>query len=623
MKSNFFSRFLKVIAVILVLVQFGCGPSADKVRQPSEEESKALALAKQGDAAATKEDFSTAANRYISAAKLVSGSDSIQFKIKAAGYMLQAGQDSRAVSLLDKIDPEELDSQLSAKYKFVRSRLAYNSGDLLGALALIDEKGLKVPIYEFYDFRSKLYQSEKMFLDAARDLVSAGEYIETPFEVAEIQIRIWDLISKVSESRINFMMPPAPDEFGGWIELAYFVKQNSSNVNALTKEIEKWKARYPKHPASLYLVENLIAEYQNRFKIPTKIAVLLPCGGKYSAAASAVRDGILTGYFKDFRAERPEVVFYDTENTLDSIATIYRQAVKDGADLVLGPLRKKVLADLAAIDNLPTPVLGLNYLPEYQESKANFIQFGLLPEDEAEQAAVYAHEDGYNNAVVLVPNTEWGQRQADAFAEKLEELGGKVLETNFFDPKANDFSRSIKSLLNIDESGQRYRTLVSTFGKRVEYEPRRRQDVDFIFLAATPRQARLVRPQFNFHLASRIPIYATSAIYSGNRDQKADQDLNGASFVDMPWVLNAANDNNHIEMSSYWPNRMKRYQRLFALGLDAYQLIPELPAMIINSDTKKKANTGILNVENNRIRRALEIADFRRGKPQLRWQDAQ
>ncbi|THB74323.1 MAG: hypothetical protein D6B28_02210 [Gammaproteobacteria bacterium] len=627
MKINFFSqsfsRIVRIIAIAAVLIQLSCAPSPDQIRQPSEEERQAKVLMQQGDLAAKKEDFATAADRYVSASELVSGEDAIEYKIIAAGLMLKAGQDKRAVELLNTIDSEKLDVELSAQYKFVRARLAYESGDLLGALALIDEKDIKVPSFEFYDFRSKLYLSEKMYLEAARDFVAAGSYLETPIDLAANQIKIWDAISRVSESRINFLMPPAPDEFGGWIELAYFVKQNSSNVKALISEIEKWKMRYPTHLASLYLIENLIAEYQNRFKIPTNIAVLLPLSGKYSAAASAIRDGILAGYFKDFRAERPEIVFYDTDNTLDSAATIYRQAVGDGADLVLGPLRKNILEDLAAVDNLPTPVLGLNYLPEYYEPKPNFIQFGLLPEDEAVQAAIYAYEDGYKNAVVLVPNTDWGQRQADAFANKLEELGGKVLEENYFDTKVNDFSRSIKALLNIDASGQRYRALVSTFGKKVEFEPRRRQDVDFIFLAATPRQARLVRPQFNFHLASRIPIYATSSIYSGVEDTKADQDLNGASFVDMPWVLGSDNNNDHIEMRAYWPNRMKRYQRLFAMGLDAYQLIPNLAAMITNSDIRKKSNTGILNVENNRIRRTLDIADFRRGKPQLRWKDAQ
>ncbi len=627
MKSNFFSKsvtcFIQLFVIVMVLIQVGCGPSPDYIRPPSEQEKQAKILMQQGDAAANKDDYVIAADRYISASKLVSGTDSIQYKIKAADYMLKAGQDKRAVALLDKIEADKISTDLSAQYKFVRSRLAYESGDLLGALTLIDEKGLKVPSYEFYEFRGKLYLSEKMYLESARDLVAAGAYLETPIDLAANQIRIWDAISRVSESKINFLMPPPPDEFGGWIELAYFVKQNSSNVTNLINEIEKWKIRYPSHPASLYLIENLISEYQNRFKIPTKIAVLLPLSGKYFAAAAAIRDGILSGYFKDFRQERPEVVFYDTETTLDSAVTIYRQAVSDGADLVIGPLRKEVLSDLVAIDNLQTPVLGLNYLPEYQEPKANFIQFGLLPEDEAEQAAVYAYEDGYKNAVVLVPNTDWGQRQSDAFAAKLEELGGKVLETNYFDPKVNDFSRSIKALLNIDDSGQRYRTLVSTFGKKVEFEPRRRQDVDFVFLAATPRQARLVRPQFNFHLASRLPIYATSSIYSGTKDEKADQDLNGASFVDMPWVLNADKIDDRIEMNAYWPNRMKRYQRLFALGLDAYELIPSLPSMITNSDIKKTANTGILNIENNRIRRTLDIADFRRGKPQLRWKDAQ
>lgn len=627
MNSNFFSRstkfFTRTLALVSVLFLLNCAPPAEQVRQPTDEEKQSAALVLQAETASNKGDYATAADRYISAAELAPIEQAAEYRIKAASFMLKAGQDRRAVELLDLIDASKLKLHLQYEYKFIKARLAYESGDMLGALTLIDDKELMVPSYEFYDFRSNLYLAEKMYLDAARDLVAAGKYLQTDLELAPNQIRIWDAISKVTASRINFMMPPAPDEFGGWIELVYFVKQNSSNVIKLISEIEKWKVRYPSHPASLYFIENLVAEYQNRFKIPTKIGVMLPLTGKYAGAAAAIREGIVAAYYKDFRMERPEVVFYDTNNELESVVSIYRQAVTGGADLVIGPLRKTVLAQLAAMENVEVPILGLNYLQEYQESKPNFIQFGLLPEDEARQAAKYAIEDGYKNAIVLVPNTDWGQRQADAFSKSLEELGGEVLETNFFDPKANDFSRSIKALLNIDASSQRYKTIRATLGKKIEFEPRRRQDLDFIFLAAKPTQARLVRPQFNFHLASRIPIYATSSIYSGVQDTKADQDLNGASFVDMPWVLNSASIDEYRELSSEWPKRMKRYQRLFALGLDAYNLIPDLAAMITNSDTKKTGFTGILQIENNRIYRSLDIADFRRGKPELRWKDAQ
>lgn len=627
MNSNFFFRstkfFTRTLTLVSVLFLLSCAPPAEQVRQPTDEERQSAALVLQAETASNKGDFATAADRYISVSELASTEQAIEYKIKAAGFMLKAGQDKRAVELLDSIDASKLKPHLQYEYKFIKSKLAYQSGDMLGALTLIDDKKIMLPSYEFYDFRSNLYLSEKMYLDAARDLAAAGKYLQTDLELAPNQIRIWDAISKVTASRINFMMPPAPDEFGGWIELVYFVKQNSSNVTKLISEIEKWKVRYPSHPASLYLIENLVAEYQNRFKIPTKVGVMLPLTGKYAGAASAIREGIMAAYYKDFRMERPEVVFYDTNNQLESAVSIYRHAVTDGADLVIGPLRKTVLAQVAAMENVEVPILGLNYLQEYQESKSNFIQFGLLPEDEARQAAKYAIDDGYKSAVVLVPNTDWGQRQADAFSKSLQELGGEVLETNFFDPKANDFSRSIKALLNIDASSQRYKTIRATLGKKIEFEPRRRQDLDFIFLAAKPTQARLVRPQFNFHLASRIPIYATSSIYSGVQDTKADQDLNGASFVDMPWVLNSASIDEYRELSSEWPKRMKRYQRLFALGLDAYNLIPDLAAMITNSDTKKSGYTGILQIENNRIYRSLDIADFHRGKPELRWKDAQ
>ena len=74
-----------------------------------------------------------------------------------------------------------------------------------------------------------------------------------------------------------------------------------------------------------------------------------------------------------------------------------------------------------------------------------------------------------------------------------------MLEAQRYDGRETDFKAPIQQLLNLDQSRQRHQGLVRTLGRQLEFEPRRRQDAQFIFLAASSRKAREIRPQIQFH----------------------------------------------------------------------------------------------------------------------------
>ena len=86
---------------------------------------------------------------------------------------------------------------------------------------------------------------------------------------------------------------------------------------------------------------------------------------------------------------------------------------------------------------------------------------------------------------------------AGAFSEAWETLGGEIAEEQAFGKEDQEISTAIKRMLNVDESQQRARQLRWLLGGDMEYEPRRRRDVDFVFMAAFPRQARQIRPSFS------------------------------------------------------------------------------------------------------------------------------
>ena len=162
-------------------------------------------------------------------------------------------------------------------------------------------------------------------------------------------------------------------------------------------------------------------------------------------------------------------------------------------------------------------------------------QFALDPEEEARQVAQRVTRDGRMRGLVLLPNNEWGQRVFRAFDTELKTLGGAIAGLRFYDPAARDYSEPITQLLLIDESRARANALSAALGTRLEFEPRRRGDAQFVFIGAQPVQGRSLRPALRFISPTILPIYATSDIFEP--DAQANNDLEGVIFPDMPWVI--------------------------------------------------------------------------------------
>jgi outer membrane PBP1 activator LpoA protein len=294
--------------------------------------------------------------------------------------------------------------------------------------------------------------------------------------------------------------------------------------------------------------------------------------------------------------------------------------VAEGAAFVIGPLAKSAVATLARRRELEVPVLSLNYLPEDSSARtpSRMYQFGLLPEDEARQAAEAAIQNDHFNAVALVPDGDWGRRMLEAFGRRFEELGGVLLGAAQYNSRATDYARPIQSVLNLDRSYARERRLQSTIQRNVRFEPRRRQDVEIVFVAAMPRQARLLEPQLEFHRAADLPAYATSHVFSGTPDPDADWDMNGLYFTEIPWLLDNLRtpDRLYRAVSSHWPAIHAQYPRLYALGIDAFSVLPHLERMGADTGSGLAGRTGRLTLdERNRIHRQLQWAWFDEGVP--------
>jgi len=266
---------------------------------------------------------------------------------------------------------------------------------------------------------------------------------------------------------------------------------------------------------------------------------------------------------------------------------------------------------------MPVPTLALNYGDPGGGAIEDLYQFGLAPEDEIMQAADTAWAAGHRNAAVLTPAGEDYQRIQDTFVSYWNALGGRVVSIDNF-AEARDYSPVIKRIFSIDASEARAEQIRSLIPRtNIEFVPRRRQDVDFIFLLANPSEGRQIKPTLTIHFAGDVPVYAMPSVYDGGTNPAGNQDLNGIIFNDAPWILENA-DPLKSAANTAWAPASGPVQRLRAMGVDAYRLYLRMEHMRAHPYMRLNGATGSLSIKpDGGIHRTLRNAIILNGEASL------
>ena len=545
-------------------------------------------------------------------------------QIRAAEAVLQPKTKLQAQQYLRAIDERLLTKDLLVRKRVASAELALLNGHAQVALDTASDK--LINLSEKYNphllaVRAKAFKNAGKLKHSIETRIALNLLLSEPTQLKKNNELIWQTLLNTNNAELNSWSANNNLELAAWLNLVAIQKRSHENQPSLDSEIQQWRVNYPNNKIPNHIIDSIISDYVSFHIAPNKIALLLPLTGRYSRVAEAVYAGITAAReFDEAFNPVPELVIYDTGDDSSSALSYYQQAVSEGADFIIGPFQKDAVRNLASQGSLPVPTLSLNYSDGKLYGALNLYQFGLLPEDEAKQVAERASFENKNTALALVPEGEWGTRLLSAFTNRFHELGGSVIQSERYLPQNSDYSISIKSLLQLNQSEQRRRIVQSIIKTEVEFEPRRRQDADFIFVVASPQQARLIRPQLSFHFASDLPVYATSHIFSGNENISADQDINGITYCDVPWLLSPDQSmellRDSLDLQS--ASSSSKLPRFEALGIDAYQVIPHLKRLAVNDFDRYQGTTGKLSIDSqNRIYRELIWAKFEKGRPEL------
>ena len=423
-------------------------------------------------------------------------------------------------------------------------------------------------------------------------------------DVQAASAEAWRHLRQLSAFEAERLARAAPTAVGrAWAILA------RNHGRAMTERLQfqawqAWRAANAGHPAARHPPSAL----QRKPGKPGQLALLIPLNGPLGGTGRAVLDGFSAAllHAEGADAQTPRtattVRLYDT--SASTAAQAYRQAVSEGADLVIGPLRKAAVADVAALalQTPAVPVLALNQIDGPPRTPA-IPQLALAPEDDA-TAIASALRSGGAARVILLDNAEsWSQR---ATARFLDERGSVAVVATGKLSSIVDVTRVVGEALGASASTARHAEIQRLLGVEIEFTPRRRDDVDAVVAFVSPQQLLALKPALEFHFAADLAVYAPSAAVGSGYAR-----LDGVRICGMPWQLHGSPLRTATAAleASRGPSAA-----WFAFGIDGFRLASQWQRLNAG-EAPIAGSTGMLRMApDGRIERQLAWAVVKNGR---------
>ena len=553
-------------------------------------------------------------NELFDEADMLSGNRAFALKIEAIEKLIQNNLVEKAQYELDRLSvSDSFEPNAILKYLLFNAQIAKINGQDETAIQWLEDP-LATEIdatsevgKDFLLTKGQAYMTLNQPESAIFAFTKITEHWSRDTELTLYE-DLWGALQNVNEQQLSSIAKDSTSyELRGWIELVRAFNSEETSIKKQLDAIDQWRRTWVRHSAAARLPQPL-AELQSFWETrPTDIALILPI---LQPAGNAIYEGFLSAYYQELLVsqEVPKVSIYDSSNVL-SITKLYNEAVSEGANLIIGPLKKSFVRELSEQGELPVDTLALNYADSLSSNNKLF-QFGLAPQDEITAVIELAWKNGLRTAAILMPENEDYQELQKFFEQLWTRKGGRIASKVNFQDDAS-YAEIVKRLMAIDTSEARSEKLLSLLPRRnMQFVPRRRNDIDFIFLVADPDAGRQIKPTLAFYFSENIPVYSIPSIYEGTHNPSGNSDLNGITFVDSPWMLRPSDIQNR-SLEDNLRQATGPIQRLRAMGVDSFRIYPRLQQFSSGNISLLRGATGQLLMDENQIfHRGLEAALF-------------
>ncbi len=578
--------------LLLCILLAGCGSIGTR-GDDSAQAQRAEQLQRKGD-------FHAAAQAWLDLGD-AAFADRAYYHLRAAEALRQEGDLEAAARALEDVKRRKLAEDQIVRYDLLEAEIALSRKDAHRAVELLgsSDNGLPMPLrLRLLELRARAQAANADPIGSARTRLQLDRWLSD----GDREQNRTQIVETLAKTPVEVLQRQAQALTGNDPLLPWIERALRKNGQALPQQV----------PNPALPIGTLTPDQNNRmtregYKPVRLVALLLPSDGPLRSVAQSIRDGFFAAYFADAPEQRPEIRSYDAGLTPQDSVAAYQRAVNDGAERVAGPLSKEAVAELFRQGNLRVPVLALNHPDSGENPPSGSVEFGLLPDAEGAQAAEHMIARGITRAAIFAATDEWAERAALAFRAQFEQRGGRILgEARVRDADIN-YSSPIKQALADFSTAK---IAAPTAG---DTDTATAADAG-IFISMRPQQARLLLPQVKI-AGYKMPVFATSHVYAGSATQGLDRDLDGVQFCDAPWLFDiAAGVPLRSELARNLPTARGVSARLFALGLDAYNLLPYLDSLRGHQESYQPGATGQLSIDAyGRVQRLLIWAQFENG----------
>lgn len=558
-------RLLPALLVPLLLVGCATVSTTSVVLDPAEQ--NALALSADGK-------YRDAAMAWQALADTSRSPARDRALVFAADAWDRAGDKDRALQALAQANRRKLQGEGALLHDLLSAQFMIDAGRGGDAVPLLGQSRDNVPTAlraRWHALRARAFESAGMLFDAAGEqawLLQGLSPRERSAGARNIDRQLGRVDSQQLTQRSGSMNPADP--------LYPFVARELGKRGL--------PLPFPLPRSGLALTQNFPPAERDGYRPPEKLAVLLPASGNLASAGASVRDGILAAYYAETR-RRPEIRFYDSAGTAAGAQKAAKQAASEGAQLILGPLAREEVNGLMESNDLGIGVVALN---RGQNTAPESVNFALTPDEEGLVTADRLIDRGLRRVRVFAQRDDNSQRTLVGFREQLRARGGEI----------------VGETLVGDEVGDLAKALQETNG------------ADAIFLAVKAPAARLIASQLKTSSSSALPRLSTSLILNG-ASARLDGDLDGIEFPELPWLLDQrSNLPDPDDLAKRLSSARGPAQRLFAFGMDAWQLAAYLDRLGNDPSFSIRGATGELSMDSfGTVQRNPGWAVFSGGRP--------
>lgn len=522
--------------------------------------------------------------------------------LDATDLYLSVNDSSRAGRALDEIDRAVLPAGLYQRYALLMAPMAASRRNVEQVLEVLADPRFDLASLAskdkstVYQLRAEAYEAKGRVADAINERISQSLQTPQTIEQQPISDAIWALLTKSNSPEIEFLNHA---EFGTSIHEQMLAGWVSLMQHARAGEVNDWRARWPLHPANRFSPKDLnsvavVVDKPAVTGLDARVALLVPITGKLAAEGKRVRDGFLSMHYSHIANGESATQINVIDSASQSAASAYQQAVNQGAEVVIGPLAREAVSEIARLpESLNVTTLALNQVAGLETSQ-NFYQFGLNPEDDARQIVEYARSKNANNALILAPAGSRGERLLQAMSESWKVSAMEAPKTARYAPNTGNFTTVLAQAIGLELASGKLAA-----GRTLP---------DAILFIGSANDAAMMKEALNGVNAGTVPLYLSSQTIGNKRKPQFDR-LDDAHVCVAPWQIGRG------PLADGGDSAAQATDLLYAMGADARELYGELNRLSLSSSVTVSGNTGYLSLdERRRVLRKLICGQIQNGQ---------